>query len=64
MNQWEIREKYIEMVNRYEDEKNFAKKIQMKHKFIDWMITNYNSLTEAEIEYLEKSISFVEDIHY
>jgi len=61
---WKIRPQYISMVKRYEEEKNMATKIEMKHKFIDWIKTNHNELTDAEIEYLQASICFVEDIYF
>lgn len=64
MNRWDIRAKYIEMVHRYESEKNIVVKLQMKYKFIDWMRCNYTQLTEAEVEYLEKSITYVDEIHW
>lgn len=56
---WEIRQKYIDMVNRYDTEKNAAKKTSMKYKFIDWFIGNSSSLTDAEQEYLQKSICYI-----
>ncbi len=61
---WMIRPKYIEMVKRYENTKDLAKKIQMKYKFIEWISGNHNMLTDAELEYLQKSIFYVEDINY
>jgi hypothetical protein len=61
--QWEIRPKYISMVKRYQSEIDVAKKIEMKHKFISWISANHNSLTDAEIEYLQASICPVEDIY-
>lgn len=61
---WRIRQKYIDMVKRYENTKDLAKKIQMKYKFIEWISVNHNQLTEAELEYLQESICYVEDIYY
>lgn len=61
---WMIQPKYIEMVKRYENTKDLAKKIQMKYKFIEWISGNHNMLTDAELEYLQKSICYVEDINY
>ena len=61
--QWEIRPQYISMVKRYQSELDVAKKIEMKHKFISWISANHNSLTDAEIEYLQASICPVEDIY-
>lgn len=61
---WKIRQKYIDMVKRYEDTKDLAIKIQWKHMFIDWIIDNHYTLTNAELEYLQKSICYVEDINY
>lgn len=61
---WMIRPKYIEMVKRYDNTKDLAKKIQMKYKFIEWISGNHNMLTDAELEYLQKSICYVEDINY
>ena len=61
---WIIRQKYIDMVKRYEDTKDLAMRIQWKHMFIDWIINNQNTLTNAELEYLQKSICYVEDINY
>ncbi len=52
------------MVKRYESTKDLAVKIQRKHMFIEWIIGNYNMLTDAELEYLQKSICYVEDINY
>ena len=62
--QWIIRQKYIDMVKRYESTKDLAMKIQMKHMFVEWIIGNHNMLTDAELEYLQKSICYVEDINY
>ena len=62
--QWTIRQKYIDMVRRYESTKDLAKKIQMKYKFVEWISGNHNMLTDAELEYLQKSICYVEDINY
>lgn len=61
---WEIRQKYIEMVKRYDNTKDLAKKTQMKYKFIEWICEYRNKLTEAELEYLQKSICYVEDIYF
>ena len=61
---WMIRPKYIEMVKRFENTKDLAKKIQMKYMFIEWIKGNRNMLTDAELEYLQKSICYVEDINY
>ena len=61
---WKIRPQYISMVKRYENEKDAAKKIEMKHKFIEWISGNSSSLTDAEIEYLQTCICPVEDIYY
>ena len=57
---WEIRPKYISMVNRYDMEKNAAKKIAMKYKFIDWFNGNSHLLSDAEQEYLQQSICYIE----
>ena len=62
--QWTIRQKYIDMVRRYESTKDLAKKIQMKYKFVEWISGNHNMLTDAELEYLQKAICYVEDIYY
>ena len=40
----------------YENEKDKAKKIQMKYKFIDWIKWYNSELTDAEIEYLQEYI--------
>lgn len=61
---WKIRPQYISMVKRYEDEKDMAKKIQMKHKFVEWISTHHHVLTDAEIEYLQAEICPVEDIYF
>ncbi len=61
---WEIRQKYIDMVKRYENTKDLAQKIQMKHLFTEWISGYHNMLTDAEVEYLQKSICYVEDINY
>ena len=61
---WRIRPQYISMVMRYKEEKDLAQKIEMKHKYIDWITTHHNELTDAEIEYLQASICVVEDIYY
>ncbi len=52
------------MVKRYENTKDLAKKIQMKYKFMDWIINAKFSLTDAELEYLQQSICYVEDVNY
>ena len=59
-----IRQEYIDMVKRYESIKDLAKKIQMKYKFMDWIINARFSLTDAELEYLQQSICYVEDVNY
>lgn len=65
MEQWNIRQKYIDMVERYNAEKNSsATKTMMKYKFRDWIIENQCMLTEAEREYLQQNIMFVEDLYY
>ncbi len=56
---WEIRQKFIDMVNRYVTEKNAAKKTSMKYKFMEWFKGNSCSLTDAEQEYLQKSICYI-----
>lgn len=61
---WKIRQKYIDMVRRYKNTEDLAKKIQMKHLFIEWINGNHNMLTNAELEFLQKSICYVEDIYY
>ncbi len=61
---WKIRPVYISMVKRYENEKDTAKKIEMKHKFIEWISANSSILTDAEIEYLQANICPVEDLYY
>ena len=61
---WKIRPQYISMVKRYESEKDPAKKIEMKHKFIEWISNNSSNLTDAEIEFLQLCICPVEDIYY
>ena len=60
---WKIRPQYISMVNRYENEKDLKMKIEMKHKFVDWIKVNSCNLTDAEIEYLQSCICPVEDIY-
>lgn len=60
---WKIRPQYISLVKRYENEKDIAKKVEMKHKFIEWIGCNHNSLTDAEIEYLQSCICPVDDIY-
>lgn len=59
-----IRQKYIDMVKRYENTKDLAQKIQKKYKFVDWIINAKFSLTDAELEYLQQSICYVEDVNY
>ena len=59
-----IRKKYIDMVKRYENTKDLAQKIQKKYMFIDWIINAKFSLTDAELEYLQESICYVEDVNY
>lgn len=61
---WKIRPQYISMVKRYEDEKNMAKKIEMKHKFVEWISTHHHVLTDAEIEYLQAEICPAEGIYF
>ncbi len=63
-NKWKIRQKYIDMVKRYDNTKDLAEKIQKKYKFIEWINGNHNMLTDAELEYLQKAICYVEDINY
>ena len=58
-----IRPQYRELVKRYQNEKDLAKQIEMKHKYIHWIKYYYPELTSAEIEYLQKSITYVEDIY-
>lgn len=53
---WEIRPQYFDLVKRYESEKDKAKKIQMKYKFIDWIKWYNSELTDAEKEYLQEYI--------
>lgn len=53
---YSIREKFVKMVKRYENEKDLKTKIQMKYKFIDWIKTYQCELTDAEIEYLQACI--------
>ena len=60
---WIIRPQYISMVKRYEDEKNLAKKTEMKHKFLAWMTEHHTELTDAELDYLQACICIVEDIY-
>lgn len=59
-----IRQKYIDLAKRYTDEKDLAKKIEKKHKFIHWITCNNSTLTDAEIEFLQESICKVEDLYY
>ena len=61
---WMIRPQYENMVKRYENEKDLARKIEMKYKFIQWISCNSSSLTDAEIEYLQSKICKVEDLYY
>ena len=58
-----IRPQYIELVKRYQNEKDLARQIEMKHKYIHWIKYYYPELTSAEIEYLMKSIAYVEDVY-
>lgn len=64
LHKWKIRQKYIDMVKRYDNTKDLADKIQKKHKFVEWISGNHNMLTDAELEYLQKAICYVEDINY
>ena len=59
-----IRPKYKELVKRYENEKDLAKKIEMKHKFRHWISYFSSELTDAEIEYLQTCICRVEDLYF
>lgn len=59
-----IRPKYEALVTRYESERNKAKKVKMKHKFIAWIMEHHNELTSAELEYLQAGITYVEDINF
>lgn len=61
--QWEIRPQYISMVKRYQSEQDIIKKIEMKHKFINWLQVYSCELTDAEKEYLQSCICPVEDIY-
>lgn len=61
---WKIRPQYISLVKRYDNEKDLAKKIEMKHKFMMWLSCNNEKLTDAEIEYLQSCICPVEDIFF
>ena len=58
-----IRPQYMELVRRYQNEKDLARQIEMKHRFIDWIKWYHPELTSAEIEYLQKSIAYVEDLY-
>ena len=60
----DIRPKYEALVTRYEGEKNKAKKVILKHKFIAWLIEHHNELTTAELEYLQAGITYVEDVNF
>jgi len=51
-----IRPKYIDLVKRYESEKDQVVKIQWKYKFIDWIKLYQSQLTDAELEYLQTKI--------
>ena len=53
---YEIDPKYVELVKRYEKDKNPLTKIQKKHKFIQWIKIYQSELTDAEIEYLQECI--------
>lgn len=59
-----IRPKYEALVTRYESERNKAKKVKMKHRFIAWIMEHHNELTSAELEYLQEGITYVEDINF
>ena len=61
---WKIRPQYISLVKRYDNEKDTAKKIEMKHKFMLWLSCNTHNLTDAEVEYLQSCICPVEDINF
>lgn len=61
--QWEIDKKYLDMADRYVREKDTALKIQMKYRFVQWMKENSCELTDAERDYLEATICYVEDLH-
>ena len=60
----DIRPKYEALVTRDEGEKNKAKKVILKHKFIAWLIEHHNELTTAELEYLQAGITYVEDVNF
>ncbi|WP_028907465.1 hypothetical protein [Xylanibacter ruminicola] len=60
----DIRPKYEALVTRYEGEKNKAKKVMLKHKFIAWLIEHHSELTTAELEYLQTGITYVEDVNF
>ena len=62
LKQWDIRPECIDMVMNYENEKDLAKKVQTKYKFIAWMRENHHRLTDAEAEYLQEGICMVEDV--
>lgn len=51
-----IRPKYIDLVKRYESEKDQVVKIQWKYKFVDWIKLYQSQLTDAELEYLQTKI--------
>ena len=51
-----IRPKYIDLVKRYESEKDQIVKIQWKYKFVDWIKLYQSQLTGAELEYLQTKI--------
>jgi hypothetical protein len=53
---YEIDPKYVELVKRYENEKDQLIKIQKKYKFIDWIKLYQSQLTGAELEYLQTKI--------
>ena len=59
-----IRQQYKNLVKRYENEKDLARKIEMKHKFIHWIKYYSSELTNAEIEYLQECICRVEDLYW
>ena len=53
---YEIDPKYVELVKRYENEKDQLIKIQKKYKFIEWIKLYQSQLTGAELEYLQTKI--------
>lgn len=60
MEEYLIRQKYIDMVERYQSMSNKMTKIQSKYKFVSWFKTHHYLLTDAEREYLQESITYVE----